>query len=418
MGEDWLRRTLKSLPEDLPTVLVGTAATFDPEILDRCGGRWALQGEVDDSLPLLALLLQEGGDPDLTSIPGFVYRDSASRIQQTPWAAGAPTLENRALPHRDLYYEPYPFIGRFPWKRFSTGRGCVHSCGFCYLPGLREGYGGERPNVRRKTVGRLIEEIKAVRTRWPLGRIHFADDLFAPSRPWLEELAERLPREVGVPFSCNTSPETVTQKNAELLAKAGAQVVGIGLETGVEANRRDELGRPTTDQAIRSAASRLRGVGVQLLTFNMLGSPGEKLEDALQTLRLNQELKTDFPRVNLAYPLPESVLEEGLKAAGRSMPPPDLHSRSEWRAWCVDEAEAMPFEILQRLFRLSVRHRLPPHFVEKLANFPVRLPFAPLAFYDAWVESRWSGTGILDTLRYARHAGKPNQRVTYHSSIP
>ena len=106
MGEDWLRRTLKSLPEDLATVLVGTAATFDPEILDRCGGRWALQGEVDDSLPLLALLLQEGGDPDLTSIPGFVYRDSAGRIQQTPWGCPADTPRNPADSQRCLLDSP------------------------------------------------------------------------------------------------------------------------------------------------------------------------------------------------------------------------------------------------------------------------------------------------------------------------
>jgi radical SAM superfamily enzyme YgiQ (UPF0313 family) len=309
-------------------------------------------------------------------------------------------------------------MGRFPWKRFTTGRGCVHSCGFCYLPGLREGYGGEGLVVRRKSVSRLLAEIAAVRSRWPLKRIHFADDLFAPSRSWLEELAERLPAEVGLPFSCNTSPETVTQRNAELLAKAGAQVVGIGLETGVEAHRRNALGRPTSDEAIRTAAGRLKAQGIKLLTFNMLASPGERLEDAIETLRFNQELGTDFPRVNLAYPLPRSVLEEGLLAAGRALPSPDLHSRSQWRAWCVAESEAMPFEILQRLFRFSVRHRLSPRLVERLTRLPLRSPFAPLALYDAWVESRWSGAGLIDTLRYARHAGKPDCRVTYHSSLP
>jgi len=418
MGEAWLKQTLRALPSGLRSVLVGTAATFDSDLLDRCGGTWALQGELDDSLPMLVELIAGAADPDLSVVPGFVFRDDAGRIHSTPWASAAPSLDGRSLPHRALYYEPYPFMGRFPWKRFTTGRGCVHSCGFCYLPGLREGYGGERPNVRRKSVDRLLEEIAAVRARWPLKRIHFADDLFAPSRSWLEELAERLPREVGLPFSCNTSPETVTERNAVLLAKAGAQVVGIGLESGVESNRKNELGRPPSDEAIRAAASRIRGEGIQLLTYNMLGSPGERLEDALETLRFNQELGTEFPRVNLAYPLPESVLEKGLQAAGRSMPPPDLHSRSEWRAWCVDEEESMPFEILQRLFRLSVRHQLSPQLVSGLARLPIRAPFAPLAFYDAWVESRWSGAGLLDTLRYARHAGKPNRRVTYHSSLP
>lgn len=418
MGEDWLKEALAVLPKGLSSVLVGTAVTFDTDLLERSGATWALQGELDDCLPMLVGLLDAGGDPDLSSVPGFVYRDEAGRTRVSPWAAGAPSLDGRALPDRNLYYGPYPFMGRFPWKRFTTGRGCVHSCGFCYLPGLRAGYGGERPNVRRKTVDRLLTEIAAVRAEWPLKQIHFADDLFAPSRPWLEELAERLPVEVGLPFSCNTSPETVTETNAALLAKAGARVVGIGLETGLEENRRNELGRPTSDSAIRAAASRLKENGIQLLTFNMLASPGEHLADAIETLRLNQEIGTDFPRVNLAYPLPNTVLEEGLRAKGRAMPRPDLHSRSAWRAWCASEDQAMGFEVLQRLFRFSVRHRVPPQLVEGLARLPVRAPFAPLAFYDAWVESRWSGAGLIDTLRYARHAGKPNRRVTYHSSLP
>lgn len=418
MAEDWLKGALAQLPKGLPSVLVGTAVTFDADLLGRSGATWALQGELDDSLPALVRLLDAGGDPDLSSVGGFVYRDEAGRTQTSPWSAGAPDLDGRALPDRNIYYGPYPFMGRFPWKRFTTGRGCVHSCGFCYLPGLRAGYGDERPNVRRKTVGRLLEEIAAVRAEWPLKQIHFADDLFAPSRLWLEELAERLPAEVGLPFSCNTSPETVTEANAALLAKAGARVVGIGLETGVESNRTEELGRPTSDSSIRAAASRLKANGIQLLTFNMLASPGEQLADAIETLRLNQEIGTDFPRVNLAYPLPNTVLEEGLRAKGRPMPPPDLHSRSAWRAWCAAEDEAMGFEVLQRLFRFSVRHRIPPELVQSLARLPVRAPFAPLAFYDAWVESRWSGAGLIDTLRYARHAGKPNRRVTYHSSLP
>lgn len=418
MAEPWIRKTTRSLPEGTPSLLVGTAVTFDAELLVRTRATWALQGELDDSLPRLVAELSASRDADLTGVSGFVYSDDAGRIHTTPWSGAPPSLEERALPHRDLYYEPYPFMGRFPWKRFATGRGCVHSCGFCYLPGLREGYGEDRPNVRRKSVDRLIEEITHVRGRWPLEQVHFADDLFAPSRPWLEELAARFPREVGLPFSCNTSPETVTEKNAELLAKAGARVVGIGLETGVEDNRRTQLGRETSDESIRKAASRLKGRGIQLLTFNMLASPGEKLEDAIETLRLNQELGTDFPRVNLAYPLPDSVLETGLREAGREMPASDLHSRAEWRAWCAGEGEGMPFEILQRLFRLAVRHDISPDLVTRLAQLPFRAPFAPLAFYDAWVESRWSGAGLLDTLRYARHAGKPNRRVTYHGSLP
>ncbi len=414
MGEPWTRSVVARLPADVRSVLVGTAATFDDGLLDRTGAWAALMGELDECTPALLEALERG--TPLDAVPALRWRDG-DVIRSNRWGE-PPDLDALPLPDRSLYYEAYPFLGRFPWKRFVTGRGCVHSCGFCYLPPLRDNYGGQRPTVRRKSVDRVITEIQAVRARWPLTRIHFADDLFAPSRAWLEELAERYPREVGVPFTCNTSPETVTELNAELLARAGARVVGIGLETGSEANRADLLGRPTRDVAIRRAAERLKSRGVQLLTFNMLANPGEGFDDALSTLALNQELGTDFPRVNLAYPAPDSHLERLMTDRGMEPIQPDAHTREEWRAWCA-EGDPVPFEVLQRLFRLATRNKVPPALVAAIAKAaPSSRWLTPLALYDASVEARWSGVPLLHALRYARHAGKPNRRVTYHESLP
>ncbi len=415
MGEPWARAAVARCPAGVPTVLVGTAATFDEEIVTRLGAWGALAGELDDCTPALVAALESGAP--LGSVPGLVWRDDAGSLHRNPWGE-PPDLDALPLPDRALYFEAYPFMGRFPWKRFTTGRGCVHSCGFCYLPPLRDGYGGTRATVRRKSVDRVIAEIQAVRARWPLTRIHFADDLFAPGRPWLEELAERYPREVGVPFSANTSPETVTEVNAELLARAGARIVGIGLETGIEANRVDILGRPTRDTAIRAAAQRLKSRGIQLLTFNMIANPGEPFAEALQTLKLNQELGTDFPRVNLAYPAPESLLEKLMLERGSPLLAPDTHDRQELKAWCAD-GDPTPFEALTRLFRLATRMGLPLGLVDVIARgVPDARWLAPLVLYDASVEARWSGVRLIDALRYARHAGPPNRRVTYHESIP
>ncbi len=415
MGERWLRRVLPRLPDGAPTVLVGTAATFDPDLVLRVGAWGALQGELDDSGPALLAALDGGS---LDAVPGLVRPDGRGGTTTVPWGDPPGDFDARPLPDRALYFDRYPVLGRFPWKRFNTGRGCVHSCGFCYLPGLRENYGGASAAVRRKSVGRVIAEVQAVRARWPLTHIHFADDLFAPRRAWLEELAERFPREVGVPFSCNTSPETITEKNAVLLGIAGARVVGIGVETGTERNRNELLGRPTKDEAIRKAASRLKAQGVRLLTFNMIANPGETVEDAIATVRLNQELGTDFPRVNLAYPAPGSHLEDLMAARGMAPIAPDAHERSDWRAWCA-EGDPVPYEVLARLFRLAVRRGLSESVLRRLMT---RIPDArwllPLVLYDASVEMRWSGVPLWEALRYGWRVGPPNRRVTYHESLP
>jgi anaerobic magnesium-protoporphyrin IX monomethyl ester cyclase len=413
MAEPWLAHVLASLPAGLPIVLVGSAATFDPSILARVGAPLAALGELDDVLPPLLDAIEAGTD---TALPGTASLIDGE-VQMQPWPDGPPALEPRPLPYRDLYFDPYPFLGTFPWKRFSTGRGCVHSCGFCYLPPLREAYGGSKANVRRKSVDRVLAEVEAVQSRWPIKRIHFADDLFAPSRAWLEEFAERWPREAGIPFTANTSPETVTEVNAALLGKAGARVIGIGLESGDETNRIEQLGRPTKTEAIRRAAARLQAHGIDLLTFNMIANPGEVLDDAMTTLELNQELGTVFPRVNLAYPTEGSHLQDLLRQAGHEPPPHDSSSRFERRAWCTPD-DPVPFENLHRLFRLGVRWQVPPRVIRRVCRSMPRATLAPLVLYDAWVESRWTGVSAVDALRYARHAGPPAGRVTYHSSLP
>ncbi len=415
MCEPWLKSVLARLPKTLPTLLVGTAATFDADIVSRTGAFGAVQGELDDALPAVVDAMEAGGD--LSEIPSVVLLRPDGTVHVSPWSEPPDDLDGRALPDRAMYFDTYPFMGRFPWKRFTTGRGCVHSCGFCYLPQLRAGYGGLKPAVRRKSVSRVLEEVRAVQRRWPLRSLHFADDLFAPSRPWLEEFADRFPREVGLPFSCNTSPETVTERNAELLARAGARVVGIGVEVASDEQRVNLLGRPTSNEAIRRAASRLKARGVRLATFNMLANPGEGLEDALETMRFNQELGADFPRAQLAYPTPGSHLETLSSQRGVELPSPDSFERKDVRAWCAD-GDGSSFESLARVFRLAVRWRLPTSVVRPLISTGASSALAPLVFYDAALELGWTGVSIVDALRYARHTGPPVSRATYHESIP
>lgn len=413
MAEPWLRAAVDQIGPMAPTVLVGTAATFDDDLLLRVPARWALQGEIDDSLLSLARVVRDGGEP--LDVPGLVCREG-SALRRHPWGQLPDELGARPLPDRALYFDAYPFLGRFPWKRLATGRGCVHACGFCYLPPLRERYGGERPNVRRKPVQRVIDEALTLRERWPLRRVHFADDLFAPSRPWLEELAERWPAEVGVPFSCSTSPETITDHNAFLLARAGARVVGIGLETGVERNRLERLGRPTRDEQIRRAAGRLRSHGIELLTFNMIANPGERFDEAMQTVVLNQEIGTTFARANLAYPAPQSWMEQALRASGAPLPDPASSERGDRRAWCAEGPPA-PFENLARLFRWGLRWKVPPAVLAAICEQVPTPLLTPMVLYDAWVEARWSGVPLVDMVRYGARAGLPTTRVTYHESI-
>lgn len=407
----WLREMAAALRFVAPIVLVGTGVTFDPELLPSVDVLGALLGEIDRSLPELVRRL-EVGEP-LRDLPAWAWIDAEHREHRNPWGPLPDDLDATPLPLRELYFDRYAPLARLTMKRFSTGRGCLHSCGFCYQPLLRRGHGAA-PAVRRKSVGRVIAEVRAVAARWPLRRVLFSDDLFAADPAWMAELAERFGPEVGLPFACQTSPETISDAVARDLARAGAVVVGVGLESGDEARRADALGRPTPGPVIEQAVRRLQRRGVAVLTYNILGSPGEDLDAALRTLAFNQRLGVDFPRVTRAFATPGSVLDEGLRAQGRPRPDVDAGRQS----WAVDPEVERELEVLVRVFRAATLAQVPVPLVRALCRHTPPALWKPLGLVDAALEWRWSGLGPTEPLRWLLAGGGREPGATLHTSMP
>ncbi len=429
LAEPWVREVLGRVPRGVPRVLVGTGVTFDQGVLGRVHADeeafgapaalrpGALRGELDDVLPELVGRLARGQalGAALAELPGGLWVQDGEVI--APALGPQPTLQGRAMPLRSLYFDRYPFMARFPWKRFAASRGCVHACGYCYARPLRDLHKDSRRHVRRKTVDRILAEVQAVQQRWPLRVVHFADDLFASSLDWLEEFAGRWPAEIGLPFSANTSAETLSDRAVQLLRIAGARLVGLGVESGVAEIRAGALGRPTPDGLIRDAVARLKAAHIEVLTFNMVGAPGEDFEQSLQTLRLNQELGVDRVRATLAWPMPGSAMHDAALARGPL--PDDLTeaSKTRMRAVCVDDDPAA-FESLAALFRVGAIARIPPRLVGAVARHVPVGALRGLTLFDGWQELKWSGVGVPAGLAYAAQAGRPVHRVTYHASLP
>ena len=180
---------------------------------------------------------------------------------------------------------------RFPWKKFSTGRGCIHACSFCWNPTVADLYHSSRGSfTRRKSPRRAVDEVLAVKEKYPLRNVHFSDDLFTVRSAWLEEFAPLYRKEVGIPFSCNSSIELATERNMRALAEAGCRCVCIGVETGNERLRSKILNKTVTNEDVRRAADTIHRFGMEVATFNMLAAPGESLQDAFDTIALNQQI--------------------------------------------------------------------------------------------------------------------------------
>jgi hypothetical protein len=162
--------------------------------------------------------------------------------------------------------------------------------------------------VRFRSVANVIAEALTLRSEWSARGVEFVDDIFGMHRPWLREFADRWRKEVALPFHCNLRADLLDDEMVELLARAGCRSVAFGVEAGSARVRNEVLVKDVSDQDLRDAAMRLRRARIRVITYNILGSPGETWDETWRTLTLNQELRPDYASVSLMQPYPSSKI--------------------------------------------------------------------------------------------------------------
>lgn len=417
-GHETARRLVQRAREAAPgtTILMGgTHATFAPDEAHQPGVDAVVLGEAERPVRAVAQHLAAGTDWRQT---GSLAWANGGTLTENPLLAPVENLDDLPFPHRALYYR-YPFIRRFGWKKFNTSRGCVHSCQFCWNPSLRRLMPAGVTFTRRKSPQRAVDEVAHLRDHHPLTSVHFADDLFTVGMGWLEEFAPLWTAQVGLPFTCSSSIELVTPRAVKALAAAGCRGVAIGLETGNEHIRSRILRKTVTNEDVRRAAALIKNAGMELTTYNMLACPGETLDDAWATVRLNQEIGADFTRVTLAMPIPHTDFEREALAAGH-LDPASLDQRltdlnNGDVAFKVKQARA--FSNLFYLFRVAVHHPTLLPAIQRLVHLPLGPATAPFRLAMALEERRINRLGWVEGARYFRHVGDPRKRTTNYVTL-
>ncbi len=414
---DLVSRVRRWLP-GTPVLVGGTHPTFSPGFIREEPIDLQLVGEADIAVPDLADRLAAG--TPVTGIPGIWVKDASGNVTETGPAPRVEDLDSLPLPHRSLYYR-YAYQARFPWKKFTTGRGCANDCAFCYNHFVREVYGG-RHFVRRKSPSRVLAEVADVARRSRLEWVHFADDLFVTDLGWLEEFSRVYPASFRLPFSCNSSADRLNERAAELLARAGCRVVAMGVETADEAFRIRLMNKPATDRVLQTAADNVHRHGMKLVVFVMLGLPGERPEQAAATLRLARKLKADATRLMMAVPLPgtrmtQQAAEQGYideSIAGDFDAAVDFIQDPFGPYYRLDEPGAI--ETLGNLAPWA--SRVPsPEVMASLARRIPRWASRPFRLWMSFQEKRIFGFSLSDGLRYYLHVGNPMRRTTNYVTL-
>jgi anaerobic magnesium-protoporphyrin IX monomethyl ester cyclase len=353
----WTRRVCAALKaalgRDLPIVLGGPHPTFAPDVLCEPWVDWLVRGEGEEAFPALCDRLDEGADP--RGIPNLSWKDDEGLPQHNPLGPFLPDLDALPWPRRALYYDSYAFLARNSIKPFIASRGCPYKCTFCFNEAFRDMHPDPSGYLRFRSPDDLCGEILEVRDRHGLERVHFYDDIFNWSRRWLGDFLDVYARRVGLPFRCNVVAQTLDRDLARQMAAAGCYQVSFGVESGSTEIRRRLLKKHVSDEQILRCATALHEAGIEFHTTNIFGSPGERLEDALDTVRLNARLRPQSVIGFVFQPyegleLTQVGLEQGL------IQPETPHGEFRSFAGRYVEGEEMD-EVLrvQKLFSLGVR---------------------------------------------------------------
>ncbi|MEA3336824.1 MAG: radical SAM protein [Chloroflexota bacterium] len=353
---DMNRKVKAALGDKQPfSIFGGPHPTFFPEMISEPGIDGICVGEGEKAIVELTDSLANGGlKPDL---PNW-WLKLEDEIIRNPVGPLIKDLGELPRPDRDLVYDKHEYSRITPIKHFMGSRGCPYNCTYCFNHAYYQIYSRERRGNQRP-VDAIIDEANWVRSRWPLQQVVFIDDLFIIYDDWLEEFADKWPKQVGLPFFCNVRANLIVKgsRKADLLKKAGCGTVSMGIETANDRIRLQLLKRRMTQEDMVQAGNIIRDADIHITSTNILGLPSSTLEDDLNTMRLNAAARISYAHAFLFQPYPGTELGQFAQEENYMVGSFDDISEIAWERSIMvyeDEDEKRQVEHLQRLFAFGV----------------------------------------------------------------
>jgi len=275
-------------------------------------------GEGDDAWVefLQALDKQQSID----EIPNMITRTNRKVRPEPLFRERKTYLDDLPYYDRELVFDK-TFLRHFPMRSFMSSRGCPYRCTYCFNFDWNRTYSkagkmGKMHN--RYSVDRLIAEIQDwmrmeerrgfTKTQF----IKFYDDMFEfRVSPWLEEFAEKYPKEVGIPFSCLVRCDVFAHENKDgsvsereeilhYLKRAGMRSINMSIEAGNNFIRENILVRDMTGKEINSAFNMMKRNGIGTFANTILGIPAPVIPKR-EAENFDQKLGVTLDEVKKAF---------------------------------------------------------------------------------------------------------------------
>jgi anaerobic magnesium-protoporphyrin IX monomethyl ester cyclase len=306
--------------QDCMVIVAGADMSDHPEVYLQRGANYVILGEGETTLVELIDLIEDlrkGKDSPLSyerllyDVKSIAFINEG-KVIQTPPRPIISDLDSIPFPAWDLVdRERYQAIWREHHGYFSmnmvTTRGCPFHCNWCAKPIWGQKYNSRSPE-------NVVQEMKWLQENFAPDHIWFMDDIMGIQDRWLEAFADELEAQnVHIPFkSLNRADLLLRGKSIPALARAGADIVWIGAESGSQ-KILDAMDKGTRVEQIYEVAKALHAHGVKVAFFLQFGYPSETRDDIDMTLKMVRDLLPDDIGISVSYPLPGTPFYERVR---------------------------------------------------------------------------------------------------------
>lgn len=344
------------------SVFGGAHPTYFPDLIYENGVDFIIRGEAEKSFKRLLERIQ-------------LHKNVKRIVDFYPLEQ---YLDRLSFPDREFLYT-YPENRNNLIKNVIVSRGCKFACPYCFNSIYRSFYKGQNW-VRYRSVDNVIRECQELK-EYPLELLYFQDDEFL-TNPNLFPFLRTYGEEVSIPFHCQIRIELLTFNVAQRLKDAGCKGVTFAVESGNSDIRQMLLNRKMSKEKILRSCKVLRDVGLKFRIENMVGLPGESLDQMLETLDLNIKCKPTIAWASIFQPYPGLPLGEYAKKEGYWIYGTDDIKETFFEDTVLNTSLKREISNLQRLFSFIVSFP----FLRLLVKYLIKLPRN--RFYN-WLYYRW-----------------------------
>jgi len=314
-------RYVKRKYPDIYLMIGGCHITLNPEEFQSSDFDAMCIGEGEYPTLELVSQLESGVEPSHIS---NLWLKNSDKIEKNPTRPFLNELDILPFPDRKMW---------FPWMQLQEGsrislllgRGCPFECTYCCNHALRKVAPGQY--VRTRSAENIISEIKAITAVFPEKKeIYLEVESFGIDKKWaidlcshLEGLNETLDHPLSFGVNIRVVPRPDFEELFAELERANFKWVNIGLESGNERIRRSVLSRYYSNDDFIMTVNSARKHNIKVAFYNMIGLPGETLEDFQDTLKINRICQPDDHFTSIFYPYPGTKIFESLKEGGLSL---------------------------------------------------------------------------------------------------